>query len=217
MATHVIKIPSEAYQKATIKVEPDWSAASYWYELVALSEDGKVLLNGLSKESVQGDAKIRKLFGQLGVNTEFTERGALLSKTNKKATHYSANLIEQPDLSQTLVVSLCLLGIPFELTGLESLKIKETDRIVALQQELAKFGYPLQATENSMTWDGNKIPTDKETYTIQTYNDHRMALAFAPIALQKNGVIIEHPNVVSKSYPDYWSDLELIRLNHKEL
>ena len=203
---------------------PDWSAASYWYELVALSPDpaARVLLRGLRAESVQGDAACAELFAPLGVKTTFTEAGAVLTKCTPTANGvFVRDFSATPDLAQTLVVTCALLGRAFRFTGLASLHIKETDRIAALQNELRQFGIVLHSPEHgtleftpapqaSVTFPKTIHPFEVNTSppTIHTYDDHRMALSFAPAALIVGPIEICCPEVVSKSYPRFWEDLQ---------
>ena len=209
-------VPSAAYHGPTsFAVEPDWSAASYWYELVALSPDPKtrVLLRGLHAESVQGDAACVDLFAPLGVKTEFTHEGACLTKQNAPISAlYQRDFSATPDLAQTLVVTCALLRRAFRFTGLASLHIKETDRIAALTQELQQFGVHLTSPAPGTLQYVPEAPSQQPLYEggvpqIHTYDDHRMALAFAPAALVTGAVEIHHPEVISKSYPHYWNDL----------
>lgn len=203
-----ISIPSQAYAGKEYVVESDWSAASYWYQILSLIPDSEVFLEGLSGESVQGDAKVAVLFSLLGVDSLFTEHGVRLTRTAAHCEFFEADFIECPDLVQTMVVTLCLLGIPFRITGAETLRIKETDRIAALQSELLKLGYVVQEpAEGVLTGDGKRKPVSESPLRIATYDDHRMAMSFAPAGLFFPGLVIEDAGVVSKSYPDYWKDL----------
>ena len=203
-----IKIASQPYTATPYSVESDWSAASYWYSFVALMPEAEVLLKGLKKESLQGDANIVNLFADLGVTTTFVEGGAILNKKDVVRGKFFHNFINEPDLAQTFAVTCCLLNIPFFFSGLQTLKIKETDRIVALITELKKLGYVLQETETGiLEWDGERCLTD-ETIVIDTYEDHRMAMAFAPASILFNDMYINYPEVVTKSYPTFWEDLK---------
>lgn len=203
-----IRIRPQTYTPTRFRVESDWSAASYWYEMVALAANGEVELLGLEKESLQGDARIAEFFEPLGVETIFNETGVCLRKTGNQAQRIALDLTDQPDLAQTLVVTCVLKNIPFQFTGLESLKIKETDRIVALQNELLKLGYVVGSkNDNTLYWEGEHC-TPETNPAIATYEDHRMAMAFAPVAFCGASVMIEHPEVVSKSYPAFWNDLQ---------
>lgn len=204
---NVIKIFPNEYKPIPYLVESDWSAASYWYSIAALSTDARIELKGLFKDSGQGDSKVADLFMDLGVETEFTQEGVILTKTNRIAKKLFHNFINEPDLAQTFVVTCCMMGVPFLFTGLQTLKIKETDRIEALKAEMKKLGYIITDSQNSiLEWDGERCEPDANPI-IATYEDHRMAMAFAPAALKIDNLLIAEPMVVTKSYPYYWEDL----------
>lgn len=205
----VIKVQPQEYNPIRFTVESDWSAASYWYSMMALSKNAEIELSGLFKNSLQGDAAGAKLFAQLGVGTTFTDRGVVLKRTGNLAKKLVYNFVNEPDLAQTFVVTCVFLNIPFRFTGLQSLKIKETDRIVALKTELSKLGYILTDSNDSiLEWNGERCEPE-DSPVIATYEDHRMAMAFAPAALVRpEGIEIAHPEVVTKSYPRYWDDLK---------
>lgn len=205
---HTIRVLPQSYTPIRFTVESDWSAASYWYEMMALSPGAEIELLGLFKESLQGDAAGAKLFERLGVETLFTAQGVRLRHTGTCCQELTYDFVNEPDLAQTFVVTCALLGVPFRFTGLQSLKIKETDRIAALQTELRKLGYVLRDAEDSiLSWDGERCAPEAHP-VIATYEDHRMALSFASAALVRpEGIEIAHPEVVSKSYPHYWADL----------
>ncbi len=196
-------------------VEADWSGASYWYEIVALSADpeARMVLPLLEENSLQGDSRIREFFKPLGVETRFENGAAVLTKATPTNGRLELDLKEQPDLAQTLVVTCCMLDRPFRFTGLQSLKIKETDRIAALMAELKKLGYVLaESGGHTLEWNGERCAPSG--FSIATYDDHRMALAFAPCALRFPELQIENAEVVSKSYPGFWKDLrEMINDN----
>lgn len=205
-----IRIFREEYRAVPYKVESDWSAASYWYSMAALADKADIELKGLFKNSMQGDSKVAELFLDLGVKTEFVEDGVRLTKTNRIAKKLFHNFVNEPDLAQTFVVTCCMMNIPFLFTGLQTLKIKETDRIEALKAEMKKLGYLITDSENSiMEWNGERCIPEKEP-VIETYEDHRMAMAFAPAALKLESLRINEPMVVTKSYPRYWSDLQSV-------
>lgn len=205
-----IKIHSQEYKPIHYTVESDWSAASYWYEIAALAGTSQIELKGLFKNSMQGDSKVAELFTDLGIVTEYTKDGVILTKTNRKTKKLFHNFVNEPDLAQTFVVTCCMMGIPFMFTGLQSLKIKETDRIEALKTEMRKLGYLIYDSENSiLEWNGERIPAEKNP-VIKTYEDHRMAMAFAPVALAQDHVTIADPHVVTKSYPRFWEDLKSV-------
>ena len=204
-----IYIEPQEYQPIEYYVESDWSAASYWYEILSLVGKGEVYLNGLLSNSYQGDSKVAELFEQLSIRTTFLSEGVLLTTTETLTQHMEYDFTDQPDLAQTFVVTCCLKGIPFTFTGLQSLKIKETDRIAALKIELKKLGYLLNEPGDGMlSWENERCdPAQK--ITIATYEDHRMAMAFAPAALFFP-IAMDHPEVVSKSYPGFWNDFKKI-------
>ena len=205
-SNNTIRIPAGRYCPKQFRIEPDWSAASYWYEIAALAPEAEIFLPNLSNKSLQGDARIAALFEPLGVSSLFSQEGVKLRKSDKTISLYEQDLSEQPDLAQTLVVTCCLIGIPFKFTGLQTLKIKETDRISALQNELIKLGYKLISSDRSLEWDGESI-APKVAPVIETYDDHRMAMAFAPASFLFPGIKIKDISVVDKSYPNYWKDL----------
>ncbi len=252
----------ETEQAASYTIECDWTAASYWYEIVALHPDktARVILRGLREASEQGDAVCAKWFEALGVTTTFTAEGAILEKSTKSpqvtlecdnstsednelssqtdynfcesnedlpqttshssqadyfyckdATPLWLDFAAAPDLAQTFVVTCALLSRPFHFKGLESLRIKETDRIAALIAELQKLGKHIEAIEEGeLRYTAQNDSSPAHPITIATYDDHRMALAFAPAALRFPQLSIEHPEVVAKSYPDYWEHLSEI-------
>lgn len=205
-----IDVRPQTYKPIQFKVESDWSAASYWYEVLAIAGAGEVFLQGLYQNSSQGDSKVAELFEQLGVKSTYQTEGVRLTASGKYVSRFEYDFVNQPDLAQTFAVCCCAKGIPFVFSGVQSLKIKETDRVAALIAELAKFGYQLHEPQHGqLAWDGTQVPVSSEVPSVKTYEDHRMAMAFAPLALTQP-IIIEEPNVVSKSYPRFWEDLELI-------
>ena len=203
-----IKVVPQEYKPIPFTVESDWSGASYWYQMAALNKNAEVELLGLFKNSFQGDAAVAGIFTQLGVSTTFTDKGVTLKKNGNLCAKLVYNFVNEPDLAQTFVVTCVLLNIPFRFSGLQSLKIKETDRIEALRTELKKLGYLLTVEGNSvLTWNGERCEPEEHP-VIATYEDHRMAMAFAPAAFAiPQGICIAEPQVVSKSYPHYWDDL----------
>ena len=202
-----IDIKPQIYKPIQYKVESDWSAASYWYEILSIAGKGQIFLSGLNQNSSQGDSKVAELFEQLGVKTDYQEEGVFLTSNGKYTTKFEYDFVNQPDLAQTFAVTCCLKNIPFHFKGVQSLKIKETNRIAALINELAKLGYVLfEPGEGELAWAGEHCQK-AETLSISTYEDHRMAMAFTPAALI-TPIIIEEPQVVSKSYPGFWNDIE---------
>lgn len=210
-----ISVKPQRYDDREYVVENDWSASSYWYEMLALSEDKEsgVVLPGLRDASRQGDSVVRYLYSLLGVKTAFKngDHGqntkVVLTRHFSALTRMDYDFINQPDLAQTFVVTCCALGIPFHFTGLASLKIKETDRIEALKTEMRKLGYVLRDVNDcELEWDGELCEAE-DNPSIDTYEDHRMAMSFAPLAITLGCIRINNPEVVSKSYPNYWDDL----------
>ena len=210
-----ISVKPQRYDDREYVVENDWSASSYWYEMLALSEDKEngIVLPGLRDASRQGDSVVRYLYSLLGVKTAFKngdhgqDTKVALTRHFSALTRMDYDFINQPDLAQTFVVTCCALGIPFHFTGLASLKIKETDRIEALKTEMRKLGYVLRDVNDcELEWDGARCEAE-DNPSIDTYEDHRMAMSFAPLAITLGCIRINNPEVVSKSYPNYWDDL----------
>lgn len=201
-----ISVAPQQYQAKEYTVESDWSAASYWYSMVALAKDAEVLLPGLRQDSLQGDSVLPTLMAPFGVQTEFTPEGVHLTRQAWQEPLARIDFFACPDLAQTVAALAAALEVEVEMTGLESLRIKETDRIAALQFELVKLGAELR----EVAPDVFKVFFQKQPENapvIHTYEDHRMAMAFAPVALKKP-VTIEEPKVVRKSYPRYWDELQ---------
>ena len=203
-----ISVAPQPYTSIPFTVESDWSAASYWYQIAALSPKTEIELLGLFHNSYQGDSRGAEVFSRLGITTEFTTKGVKLKKTGKAPKRLEEDFIDIPDLAQTFVVTCALMNIPFRFTGLQSLKIKETDRIAALRNELKKLGYLIEEENDSvLMWNGERCEPE-ETPVIATYEDHRMAMAFAPAIICHPTMQIADPQVVTKSYPGYWKDLK---------
>lgn len=205
----VIDVEPGAYLQRPYHIESDWSAASYWYEMVALTQDEApcVTLPGLFRDSLQGDSAVQEMFRPLGVETTFIDSQTVqLSRSGQPTRHLELNLIGQPDLAQTLIVCCAMLGTTFRFSGLASLKIKETNRTAALQAELRKLGIVIHEDGESVVfWDGERCEPEKDVI-ISTYEDHRMAMAFAPVCMVRGSICINNPEVVSKSYPNFWKD-----------
>jgi len=219
---NIIAIKPQTYIPTRFRVESDWSAASYWYEILSLAGKGKIHLKGLKKESYQGDSTVAKIFENFGISTSYYENEVRL---NVQSEHEKRNMeletcnsepfeydfTNEPDLAQTFAVTCCLKNIPFTFSGLQSLKIKETNRIAALINELRKLGYMLhEPAEGQLVWNGERCEAT-ENPVIATYEDHRMAMAFAPAALFQP-LTIEHPEVITKSYPGFWEDLSKLEM-----
>jgi 3-phosphoshikimate 1-carboxyvinyltransferase len=206
-----IEIESQNYAPKNIRVEPDWSAASYWYEMVALAEKADIKIPYLSENSLQGDAILAEIYEFLGVQTTFNKKGIRLTKMESTGNRIDYNLEKYPDISLALVVTAALKKIPFRFSGLQSLKIKECNRIEALQNELQKFSVKINEIENGVL-ECHTYPEafSQQEIVIDTYNDHRIAMAFAPAAIINKNIVINNPEVVKKSYPGFWDDLKKV-------
>lgn len=203
-----ITIEPQTFNATTLTIEPDWSAASYWYSMVALAENAKIHLPNLKKDSLQGDSEIASIMELFGVQTTYQADGIIIEKIHQEIKPQLLDFKECPDLAQTVIVCAALLRKEFSFTGLETLKIKETDRILALQTELAKIGVKLIETQADVyQLDCEEIAIPKDI-SIATYEDHRMAMAFAPMAMMIDEVNIEDAGVVVKSYPHFWEDFK---------
>lgn len=191
-------------------VEPDWSAAAFWYQMASFVPDARIFLRGLRKESVQGDSVLPAIYENLGIASDFTDEGVWLTKSGKPAeTEFNYDFTDCPDLAQAVIVTCAALGIKGLFTGLGSLRVKETDRIEALRAELTKLGYGVEVIEDQIILNGN-TPSDKSNTTsivVKCYDDHRMAMSFAPLALLHDKICLDEPEVVVKSYPGFWEDL----------
>ncbi len=211
-----ISVTPKPYKERNYYIENDWSAASYWYEMMALSthEDDEIRLEGLMDGSKQGDSSVRYIFSLLGVKSTFESREegvpttVTLRHTNRCVPRLEYDFVNSPDLAQTFVVCCALKNVHFHFTGLSTLKIKETDRIEAMKKEMRKLGYVIHDKNNSeLIWDGERCMPEIEG-GIDTYEDHRMALSFAPASLCIDGLSINNPQVVTKSYTHFWEDIK---------
>ncbi len=209
-----IVIPGTTYVPNQLVIEPDWSSASYWYSFVSLSgllrgDEKTLLLKGYTEDSLQGDSVVRTIYQQLGVSTTFNNDGMLLTVGKPSVKELTLDFSDCPDIAQTVLVTCALHKIKLHLTGLESLRIKETDRIQAMQNELSKLNVQLiEIEENKFSLEPSKLNIPPEI-SITTYEDHRMAMAFAPLK-QFCTVEFENPEVVAKSYPTFWEDLNKV-------
>jgi 3-phosphoshikimate 1-carboxyvinyltransferase len=210
-----ITVNAKPYERHEYTIESDWSAAAYWYEMLALrgNDESEVRFKGLMDASRQGDSIVKYIFSLLGVKTKYsTVEGEHFPTVSIKSHQCMLPRLDYdfssvPDLAQPVVVTCALRGIPFRFTGLATLRIKETDRIEALKRELRKLGYVLRDENgDTLVWDGTRCEPTLEP--IDTYDDHRMAMAFAPAAIMFPGLRINEPQVVTKSYPQYWDDLQ---------
>lgn len=206
---NVIHVPAGEYTALDFTVEADWSAASYWWAMQAIVPQSRITLKGLEPQSLQGDSRIAELMSQMGVTGNWCGRYLDLRSNGGMGCCCStfADLSGTPDIAQTLVVMLCLMGRPFRITGLRTLRIKETDRLEALRTELRKLGYVVKVEgDDAISWHLETTAAEASPH-ICTYHDHRMAMAFAPAAIRFPGLIIDDAQVVSKSYPLFWEHL----------
>ena len=207
-----IQIPQQNIKGKDMLVEGDWSAASYWYAMAALSEQVDFVIEGLFTDSYQGDSILPELFEGFGVHTEYFSGGIRLKRSGRTVQECNLDFRENPDLVQTMVVLCGLLEMPFQFSGTQTLKIKETDRVEALQREMGKVGISLDVDPAGswIRWDGRSKTGMDHPPVIKTYQDHRMAMAFASAAMKNPGLGIEDPRVVHKSYPRFWEDLKSV-------
>lgn len=219
---NVISIAPQDYNATAYAIESDWSAASYWYEILALSNSiSTIRLKGLRLDSTQGDCHIADYFSKLGIITEACDEGVRITRTDEPLPgHVAWDMSSQPDLAQTVIASCCALGVRFDICGLHTLRIKETDRIAALENELLKLGFVVgDRDDREMMWKGESTAPSIHATPIATYQDHRMAMAFAPLALvtTDGSILIDSPQVVTKSYPTYWDDIKSIGFDVQEI
>ncbi len=202
-----IRVMPVPYKSVPYTVEADWSAASYFYEWLTIAGRRQIVLHGLKFPGIQGDAHQIEVWKKMGITTSFENDETILKIKEVDNDRLEYNFVEMPDLVQSFAVACCLLKKPFIFSGVETLRIKETDRIAALMNELKKLGFELEAEgDNLLMWRGKYVPEGE--MTIATYHDHRMAMAFAPAALHFPGLVIQDSDVVSKSFPAYWKQLE---------
>ena len=204
-----ISIKNQEFSSGSYIVESDWSAASYWYSILSISDNiNNLTLQGLKKKSNQGDSVISELMKSFGVNTQYKKDGIVLTKIKFDTEEIELDFRDCPDLTQTILVVAAYHKIKLKVSGVESLKIKETDRLLAMKNELKKIGCDFYEEGNYWILEKRSREIDDEL-SIDTYKDHRMAMAFAPLASKKS-IIINDPDVVVKSYPTYWEDLRKV-------
>lgn len=206
-----IHIDHQQYNPVPVKVEADWSAASFWYEIAAFSPDPAITLSGLHASGMQGDEQVAAIFARLGVKTEYNLQGALLRKSaTPVATSFSYDFTSCPDLLIPVAVACAGLQVGANLHGLKALRLKESDRLNAITAELEALGYNMTVLSGNTLRIQPSVPKvlGNSQHIIETYNDHRMAMGFAPLCLLRPGICISNPDVVGKSYPRYWNDLQ---------
>ncbi len=215
-----ISVSKQNYHKKSeedyaYEVEADWSAASYWYAMVALSEEADLTIKGLKNPSLQGDSILSDVFTFFGVKTEFVPGGIKITKNRIKDEHFGFDFADCPDIAQTVAVVVSALNIPALFNGVHTLRIKETDRVEALKIELKKLGTEVEIlNDNSVKI--NPSSDIKHPASVDTYEDHRMAMAFSALAMKLENITIENPEVVKKSYPNFWNDLKSLGFEIKE-
>jgi 3-phosphoshikimate 1-carboxyvinyltransferase len=214
--SQTIHIDQQNFKAVDLTVEPDWSASSYWYSIASLADTASIMLPHLKQKSLQGDSRIKEIMIPFGVRTSLTTNGIALKTGTSTTIKEVLDLKDCPDLAQTIIVCAAAKGLNLSFTGLETLKIKETNRVLALQQELAKIGVLLIENNEIYTLNCDQL-SFPEKVTFATYDDHRMAMAFAPLSMLIKDVEVEDYQVVEKSYPDFWKDLEKAGFTVKEV
>lgn len=207
MHDNVIHVLPGTYKGENMQVEGDWSAASYYFSMCALQKKSEIQISGLFRKSLQGDSVLPEIYQKLGVTSTFQNENLIVKQTGNIVTHFEYDFSDCPDLAQTVAVTCAGLGVPATLHGLESLKIKETDRTKALAHELKKFGVQFIQADDPATWIVNGATVSDSEIKIKTYEDHRMAMSFAPLSLLHAQIVIEDAEVVKKSYPSFWDDV----------
>lgn len=202
-----IRIKGTGYKESVLPFETDWSSAAHWYALMALAKDGELMLQGLKEDSLQGDSVTHSYFKMLGIETTFENEGARIRKHFWKAAGFNFMMKDHPDLAPSMIVTTAAKGFEGNFYGLENLKIKESDRVQSLINELAKCSIECSYEDGQLSFQSQKIKIKK---AIDTYNDHRIAMAFAPLAMLGQPLTINNPSVVNKSYPAFWSELQKV-------
>ena len=213
-AKSCIVVPEASYVAVPFEVEPDWSSAAFWYEAAALATDVRLELPGLQEKSLQGDSVLPGIYANFGLATEFTPSGAVISRGGRKSEGFYFDFTDHPDLAPAVITTCAALGIRGRFEGLNSLRIKETDRIAALKSEYEKLGVEVESAEVTDMLQSIEIAPRRNkglpkavNPLFETYGDHRMAMTFAPLALKLGPVRISNPDVVSKSYPGFWEEM----------
>lgn len=213
----VISISHQEYSARDFKVESDWSAASYYYEMAAMADEVDLKVMGLQRMSKQGDAVIATLMEKFGVHTEFIEGGIHITKSPSSIRHFDYDFTDCPDLAQAVIAACAGLNIPGQIKGISNLQIKETDRIAAMQQEILKIGQHLKTKDNHWSIEANGTENNDELLVFDTYNDHRMAMSIVPLSIQRRELVVNDPMVVRKSYPSFWQDIRKLGFEVEEL
>ncbi len=208
----VIRIAPQAYQSKNITIEPDWSAAAFWYEIVALAPNAEVTLLGLHHDSLQGDAQVAEIFEKLGVETFYSEQGVHLKKSHTIVDFIEIDFRHIPDMFPAIVATCAALHVKFRFTGIENLRIKESDRVEAMMSALGKMGYQFHYDEpHTLSFLNEMLPTTDAPIECDTYKDHRIAMALAPLCLCHHEITLKDADSVKKSYPHFFKDLAQAR------
>ena len=209
----LIKVEQQNYLAKNIKIENDWSAASFWYSFLALSKSGEIKIPNLYAKSLQGDSVLSSIYLKLGIKTEFNENSIVLYKTKNIAKEIELDLSNHPDLALPIIITCCGLGIKAHLMGLESLKIKESNRLECIKKELEKFNVICSISDSSIKIKKNqKIVQPKSI--IECHNDHRIAMSIAPLCMKVDSIKFDNKEVVNKSYPKFWEDFDRVSKNN---
>ena len=206
-----VKINPSEYQIKKLSIEPDWSSASYWYEVVALADKAELFLEGFTKDSVQGDSCVWEIFKELGVKTRFESNGIRLTSSAKCTTHFKHDFSDSPDLVPAVLTTCAAKGISATITGVDHLRHKESDRMKALSNELKKIGANISEKNGIFNLIIDKNRSMAQNIVFETYKDHRMAMCFAPLVIMFDHIVINDKDVVNKSYPTFWEDLEKLK------
>jgi 3-phosphoshikimate 1-carboxyvinyltransferase len=210
---NLIKVEQQNYIAKNIKVENDWSAASFWYSFLALSKSGEIKIPNLYANSIQGDSVLSSIYSKLGVKTEFNEDSIVLHKTKNIVKEIELDLSNHPDLALPIIVTIAGLGVKAHLMGLESLKIKESNRLESIKKELRKFNISCEIDSSSIKIkESQNIVKPKST--IECHNDHRIAMSIAPLSMKVDSIKFDNKNVVNKSYPKFWEDFDRVSKNN---
>jgi 3-phosphoshikimate 1-carboxyvinyltransferase len=212
-----ILVEYELNDGTEMSVESDWKSASYWYEMAAIASKTDIKIKGLNPTSVQGDAIVKEIFEPLGVKTEEVKDGIVLKKVKRKIKSFEYDFLNNPDLVPTLVVTCVALHVPFRFAGVEQLRLKETDRIMILQSQMLKLGAKLTVEKKgdmeTLCFNGKSKIAKLKDVAIETFNDHRMVMSFAPLAMLGINVTVDNPKVVTKAYPCYWEDYKKMSIS----
>ena len=209
----LIKVEQQNYLAKNIKIENDWSAASFWYSFLALSKSGEIKIPNLYANSIQGDSVLSSIYLKLGIKTEFNKDSIVINKTKNIAKEIELDLSNHPDLALPIIVTCSGLGIKAHLMGLESLKIKESNRLECIKKELEKFNVICSISDSSIKIKENQNIVQPKS-TIECHNDHRIAMSIAPLCMKVNSIKFDNKNIVNKSYPKFWEDFDRVSKNN---